>query len=368
MAKIFFFACDPGGANVIAPVYKGFHKKEELLIYAKNSAYKILLADGIPVKDINEVCDTRKECIYDFLKTIKPNYIVTGTSLNDYTERFLWESAGKLGIKSIAILDQWMNLGIRFSEYNYTHIEEYQHNPVHAYLPHRICVMDNMARETLIEAGIEEDRIIVTGQPHFDVVREKYKLANEAYDREYFNIVFASEPILEDYDKNCSEDMFWGYNQLTIFGAILQELQKVVEVCNRKMRVIVRPHPRENNTIWLQKISQYKYDNIMVICDTVQDSFAVMKSADLVCGMSSMFLLESAICNKSILSVEIGLKRKNPFVLDEIGCCKSILSQEILHQRLVEAICGEVPSMEFDFIKDASKNVIFYIEEELQDE
>lgn len=81
-------------------------------------------------------------------------------------------------------------------------------------------------------------------------------------------------------------------------------------------------------------------DNVMLEMDKENDSFSVMKSVDLVCGMSSMFLLESMICQKPVLSIEIGLKRDNPFILDRIGYCKSILSEEELQKKLGQIFCS----------------------------
>lgn len=95
------------------------------------------------------------------------------------------------------------------------------------------------------------------------------------------------------------------------------------------------------------------------------DSFSVMKSADLICGMSSMFLLESIICGKPVLSIEIGLKRENPFVLDRIGSCKSILSEKELLENLVHVYEHKENACPFEFIRDASKRVLQLVEEEM---
>ena len=119
MIKILFFARDPGGVNVILPVYKKCQGRFETLLYAKDFALKKIMSQGdIPVKDIARECGCGNYSeVLDFLAKTSPDFIVTGTSLDDFTERYLWKASEELHIKSFAILDQWMNLGIRFSEY-----------------------------------------------------------------------------------------------------------------------------------------------------------------------------------------------------------------------------------------------------------
>lgn len=370
MKTIFFFARDPGGANVILPVYKKMEGKYDRIVYAKEVAYERIKKEGIPVRNIEEECGEKEEDIHNFLMRINPEIVITGTSLNDNTERYLWKAAEELGIKSYAILDQWMNLGIRFSKYSYEEMEAYQNNKVHPFLPTRIFVMDELAKTSMVQDGIREDRIVVTGQPHFDVICGKYEQAEESYDKSYWNIVFASEPVFEQYDKNRGGELYWGYNEKTIFMALYQCVKKITEETEIKARMIIRPHPREQEENWKDVLTQYGSEKVKVVCNSKSDSFSLLKSADVVCGMSSMFLLEALICKKDMLSIEIGLRRENPFVLDTLGISKSILTQEELLQKLETILESQKRNqrtevLEFDYIKNAADNVISFIEEEM---
>ena len=61
LIKILFFARDPGGANVILPVYKKCQGRFETLLYAKDFALKKIMSQGdIPVKDIIFLQGTRE--------------------------------------------------------------------------------------------------------------------------------------------------------------------------------------------------------------------------------------------------------------------------------------------------------------------
>lgn len=366
MKTILFFARDPGGANVILPVYMKLKEKYHTYIYAKEFALKSFRRENIAAGNIEDECDTQKfEEIGTFLRNVSPDLIITGTSLNDFTERFFWKAAEMQNIKTFAILDQWMNLGIRFSEYSYEQADLYHQKAGHPYLPYKILVMDQLAKNRLLEEGIEEERISVTGQPHFDVVWNKFQNARAGYDRNYWNVVFVSEPISQDYDSGSNTRLYWGYNEKTIFSALYKNLKKIALKYEKAIRIIIRPHPRENPQTWQLTVNQLKDDNITVVCDMESSSFGLIKTADLVCGMSSMFLLEAVICNKPVMSIEIGLKRENPFILNEINCCRSVLSEEELYEQLEKNIEHEKLNMEFKFIRDASDKVALLVEEEM---
>lgn len=141
MKRILLFARDPGGANTLIPLYSRLVKGYEVLVYGKDVAVKWFQNEGILCKDI---CDSYKKITLEnmelFLQEVRPNVIITGTSLDDYTERYLWKSAENLGIKTFAILDQWMNMGIRFSKYNYKQCDLYEKNKEHCYIDRKSVV------------------------------------------------------------------------------------------------------------------------------------------------------------------------------------------------------------------------------------
>jgi hypothetical protein len=66
------------------------------------------------------------------------------------------QRARQQGIPCFAILDQWINFGLRFSAYGLNQKDIYEKEKTHPFLPDRILVMDEEARQEKIREGIDE--------------------------------------------------------------------------------------------------------------------------------------------------------------------------------------------------------------------
>jgi hypothetical protein len=85
--------------------------------------------------------------------------------------------------------------------------------------------------------------------------------------------------------------------------------------------------------------------------------------SDLICGMSSMFLIESAVLGKTIISMQMGLNRENPFILDKIGAVKSVLNKKALEDKIMKSILEyEFDNFKFEIQNGAINNVINFME------
>jgi predicted glycosyltransferase len=334
-------------------------------LYGKDMAlskYHQAGLDGIDIADVLHAGIT-PETLRDFLKDEYPDVVITGTSADDFTEKYLWNVSWELGIPSMAILDQWLNYGIRFSSYSVNDIEEYTRNPAHPFLPTRIVAPDEYAKSEMIEAGLPEERIVVCGQPYFETVlafrqepiavvrfHEAYHLTSED-----FVVVFASEPITTTYGDGALR--YWGYNELTILSSLVQTLNDVASETARPVTLVVRPHSKEGREHFLDILGKCR--NVRWIIDTDSLPWTLMNRADLVCGMSSMFLIESAILGRPVLSIQIGLCRENPFVLDRRNILKSILTEAELHAQVRKLLLGgQSAAYSFDIIRNPVQRII----------
>lgn len=373
--KVLLFSRDPGGANTVAPLYKKLIEKGyNVNLYGKDVALNKYNEYGLKGIDINtKLSCISKDEIHKFLLKEAPNFLITGTSADDFTEKYLWECAEKLKIPSFAILDQWVNYGLRFSEFGVSELKEYENKREHSYLPSKILVMDNYAKKQMIKEGIGKDKILVSGHPYFEyLINKKETINNEVIkvfresissnDNDYI-ITYASEPISQTYNESDNSEHYWGYSERTIFKEFISVLNEVAQKSHKKIKLIIRLHPKESENNYNDLIDNIN-NNISVLIDKKLDGFEVMCASNLICGMSSMFLIEGAVLGKPIISMQMGLNRDNPFVLDQIGIVKSVLDRKELEEKIQRVILkSETEKCKFEIQNGAINNIINFMEE-----
>ncbi len=368
MKSALLFSRDPGGANTIIPLVAPLNRLGYTVnLYGKEIALKIYSDSGLSGRDImSEIDNISSASVAEFLREASPDIVVTGTSAEDFTEKFLWKAGGELGIPSLAILDNWMNYGIRFSPYTPTDSSSYERHRSCPFLPSRIAVMDEHARNESISDGLPADRIVVSGQPYFERIfgmandpeaRSRLSAAHDINDDD-FVVIFASQPIANDYGPAGDR---WGYTEQTILSHLLAALETMAGKIQQRLVLIIRPHPRESREA-LDKISGGS-GKVHSLFDDESDPWALMKRADLVCGMWSMFLIESVILGRPTLSIQIGLNRENPFIFDRRNILKSIRTERELRDRLREIIIDrEKPEYSFEVIRNPVERIVAEME------
>jgi hypothetical protein len=307
MAKVLFFAHDPGGANAIAPLISPLRAEgHQIVVCAKGPAVKILpQAEPLPE---------------DPLKTLTPDIVITGTSANDMSEKNLWRESQEELIPCIAILDHWVNYGVRFSKYGLREIEAYQRHKEHECLPSYIVVMDEFARQEMISEGFSPKCLVALGNPHFEAVIENAKKIDCRKTRQNLGIredtkliTFASEPYIEDYGQGPELDA-------------LSDLLEGVAELNANVEIVVRPHPKEHP----EKFSKFGFvhvDKQTPYCESILAS-------DLVVSMTSMFLIESLILGKNVISYQLGVCSKDGFILTRNQVLPFITTKQELKKEL----------------------------------
>ncbi len=376
MPKILLFSRDPGGANTVVPLAGPLRAKGyEVFLYGKDTAMEVYKRYGLEGKDIAaEVTVISPGSIRDFLSDLSPDILITGTSAEDMTERYMWKEASGLGIFSMAILDQWLNYGIRFSKYGVSGMRDYKNNKKLDYVPSKVLVMDEKAREEAVSEGVDPEAIVVTGQPHFKTVLEKAERLSQGeiyYLRDSMGagekdkvIVFVSEPISQDYGK-AEKGNTLGYDEMTIFSEVEKSLEVVSRGFPGNFIIVVRPHPREKEEKW-SDIAGKKVGKLRFEVDRSSSSLTLASSSDLVVGMSSMLLIEAAILKKPVISVQIGLSCPDPFILSKRGSLSTVTEYNELERRINSVLTGNnTVGCDFDFIKDAAERIVSLVEENI---
>ncbi|MDR0677765.1 MAG: alpha-2,8-polysialyltransferase family protein [Holosporaceae bacterium] len=293
MPKILFFAHDPGGANAINHLINIFKSKgHDVLVYARGPA----------INRLQDALFLNTDNLKTFLQEKNPDFIITGTSSNDFTEKYLWKDAQHINIPTMAILDHWCNYGIRFSKYGLRDIEKYNSDKSFDFLPSHICVMDDFAKSEMQNEGIPSNIIHPFGNPYFleikkraeSVITEKVRSKFIRNNNESL-ITFASEPYEEDYG-------------ISPERTALNDIYNCLRNIDIKTHLIIKLHPKES----VDKYSSF-YDDSSI--DKETDSIELIAASDVVISMTSMFLVESVIIGKKCLSYQPNESDKNKFIL-----------------------------------------------------
>lgn len=359
--KILLFCRDPGGANTVIPLVKPLKDRGHAIeLWAKDEAVKYCASHGLLPQDLaGHLSSISETTLKDFLNDRSFDLVITGTSANDNTEKWLWKVAESLTIPSIAIVDQWLNIGIRFSRHMVRTIELYHSERDISYLPTRILVADESMRLEAIMCGIASDRIIVTGNPHFDSIKSAalavtseriLEVRQKLIGLSKSLIVFASEPMTESYADPVD---YWGYSEQTIFAQVSHALISI------DAQLILRPHPRELPG----KIEQMaKASPVPCTVEGNKSAVEIILAANLICGMSSMFLAESCILGKRAMSIQIGLKRTDPFIFTRLGVLRRVSHFHELQGQILQLLNNDTIDSPFPIIENATLNVIDVVE------
>lgn len=350
MKKILLFSHDPGGANTIIPLITPLRERGyNILLYGDGTALERYCRAGYEgFSLIERTGKTTPESVEKFLCEEHPDFLITATSAEDFSEKYLWKAAKSIGLPSFAILDQWLNYGIRFSQWGLRNASDYEAAPEHPFVPSRLIVMDDYARDEIEKIQIlPKTDVLPLGQPYFESLFQRVSAlpdmaslrAELGLSADRYVITFVSEPVSQDYGIETGGGGYWGYTERTVFTSFLSALEQATERTGKLVHVVVKLHPRESAHNY-NDFLELNYPLITITIDQEGDPLRLIHASDLVCGMSSMMLIETALFKKPVISIMIGLKRESPFILERRGMINSIRNDAQLEKRLFEEISG----------------------------
>lgn len=373
MKKIMLMARDPGGANVILALVKTLAaRRYEVRLLGKDMALDRYKAFGLEAEDISKFMSLDSDLgmnMLGFIQQERPDFIISGTSVDDFTERCLWQGAAQLGIPCFCIIDQWINYGLRFSPYTLSQLEAYQRKPEHPYLPDRILVMDDEARDAMLAAGFDEERVLTSGQPYFDLLLNNMPAWSEGQinhlrselllERDEYLAVYISEPI----SQTGNYGGILGYDEKITLKYLRQAMSRVGQRHKRRVTICVLPHPKETIDGYEDLFLENSNDMLNLRLNRHEPG-DIIRAADLVCGMSSMLFIEAVLLGCPGVSIQIGLRGSSPLVLEQKGWLQSVRDPEKLEEVLEstmkagKTICGQT-----SFLSGGIEKAIKYMEE-----
>ncbi len=322
--RVLTFARESGGAQAIAPVIKELQNKgASILVLAKDVAEKIFMQHGFSSLYLED----GESCFIDPLLAQQwgvqsPDIVLTSAASLpelDMTEKNLWRWARRQGIPSVAVLDQWQNYARRFSSCLTSDL---------AFLPDMCCVMDQFACSGMLAEGFPPERLVITGQPAFDILFGKMTAETESagelkqklgMDNGRPTLVFIGEAIREHLAGQ------YGYDEC----ASLNHLLDILEEMEERPNLIIKKHPQNvDEDFDLDAVNRASERMVVKIVGMELPSKMVVLAADIVVGMSSVLLVESILMGKITVSVEIDAKVFNKCFPVHIGAIPLIVTKE----------------------------------------
>ncbi len=308
--NLLFCATDAGGARNLAPLISAVQSRGlKYFIIASKISFPIFKESNQNIK----IEEPKISCLEDALEYLtfkKPSCVICGTTRYESPDRFLIAAAKQLEIKSTVILDEWFYYRLRF---------ENKKGEL-AYLPDIICCPDKRAKEEAIAEGLPSRSLFITGSPALSVLTQHAEsfLKKPPLSPQFLIpktrpiITFISETHSVDYGINSGDTGllgdFIGYTEHTVRNDIYDVLNKIGNPCT----VIEKLHPSDKREF-------EPLDNNLIEWITLNDAklWPLLWHSDLVIGMRSIALLESAI----------------------LGCCTVSYQPNLIEPQMSTAVC-----------------------------
>ena len=313
--KILATSWHPGGMNAIVPVIKRLNKekKVELLTIGHQYSEGILDSQGIDYKKITDygLNDVSTHSMEELLRKELPKLVLTGTSAQnednrDVIEQTITLAAKRIGIKSLAVLDFWGNYSLRFNDiYTGEHFK---------FLPDKIAIMDKYAEKDMLNEGFDKDKLVITGNPHFDNLESKARNFTETEKKDIRKKIGLNVNVLLFYAGNVwkKKKKDFGYWDLDNIQLVEEVLNDLAQQGKKSSGMVVKLHPRVP-TEDLKEITQYIDEHSkekMVLVKNIGPQELVLAS-DLTLTPYSTVGIEAVYMGKPCISIQPGLREED---------------------------------------------------------
>jgi hypothetical protein len=272
------------------------------------------------------------------LRDLRADILLSATSDNGVNlEKPFIAAAHRLGIPSLAVLDHWMNYRLRFANEKGELV----------FLPDRIAIMDEQAREEMVAEGVDAGRLVVTGQPAFDELTSlrRSALAKERQatrqvlgvgDEERM-VLFASEPISTMCGTEPSQPLYPGYTEQTVLRDLAAALGRLARQRPERIVLVVRPHPLDKPENLHCEVER----PLRLVVDNRGKGRDVVLAADLVVGMTTLLLVEACLLGCVVLSVQPGLRFADALPTNRWGVSRGVYCEKEIESALTSLLFDE---------------------------
>ncbi|MCR8632377.1 hypothetical protein [Paenibacillus radicis (ex Xue et al. 2023)] len=297
MKEIILLCHDPGGFDVINPVYKYFvaNGKENVNYYCVGPAAKLNPLNGQKQESVIKLLNQK-------IEKNSLSLLVTGTSWGNDIELQAIELCKQSGIVTVAILDYWSSYYSRFQADERTIFPDYY------------IVMDDIAQSEAVNEEVPKNIIKVLGHPGLDQFIKYYKGMSKKNDKgDKRKILFLSQPISLVYG-----DMY-GYTE----HKVINDLISIMDILPH-YELAIKFHPKEDPTL----IKNYAF------LEEKGDLSDLIKNFDIIIGMATIGLLHAALMGKVVISYQPNILKPDGCITNKLGISSLINNYEKLHDVL----------------------------------
>jgi hypothetical protein len=247
--------------------------------------------------------------------------LLTSASSNGVDlEKLFLDEADNMRIFSVSLVDFWSNYRPRFEL------------PGRLALPTVIAVVDECMEKEMIESGFPADRLRLTGHPahsalpvrraafkeiRADVVRERLGIRD-------LGVLFISQPVYPDWNSQDFCRLFRGFSKETVLPSLIACLESLAADHDRKITLLIRPHPREAR----DDFSRFASDKVSVRICRDESVDEVLKAVDVVAGMDSALMVDACLLGCVVISLQPGLNRADVLPTNRWGVSLPVYSAD----------------------------------------
>jgi hypothetical protein len=325
MGSLRFAARDPGGANVLAAFLSRHGARLVFDAWSLPRATPVFARVGVSTREFPEAFDPA--AVRAAWRVAPADFLVTGTSHYAPFEPLLWELAQETGAGSLAVVDGWSNMPLRFA----------------AGRPDYVGAVDAGQAAELVAMGFSREQILCTGHPWLSLlVRDRERILAEALPAVTgagLHVLFASETVAFDVAKGVNVP--YGFDEFDAYALVHQAALHVASAAH-PVTLAVKFHPYEEPADFLRRRAELPVGEGLRL-RTVEASAKPhpwVVWADLVVGVSSMLLLEAIVLGRPVVSVQPGLTREDTFIASARGFAEVLTDPGAAAERLATLLAS----------------------------
>ena len=320
-----FVIKEVGSLNYLLPLLRLFDNLSENIILCEGECVSFVKDQKLNLKiyEINDVSSEKTEGLFLNNKIEK---VVTGTSRTESIDKYAVIASRNLGIPCLSVVDHWSSFKERFSRLNECQIEE-----LFCYLPDKIVVIDETAKEIALQEGIPHGKLIIGGHPGLEKIRERWTakdIKKEVMEWRRINaldsnriVTFVSEPYSINFKK--SSMLSRGFDEYDVISDLINVILKLPGL----NALLLKIHPNEEKG----KFSDLVVDrNIRFYEFREEPPSFIVGLSDIIVGMGSMLLVEASLCGKKVISHQPGRGESDTFIGNKFGLTEASYSERDL--------------------------------------